>query len=298
MDAIVNAQSQLNSPDDIEIIQELIRTNPTWNRRRLSRELASLWNWRAPNGTLRDMACRTYLLKLHRRGSITLPTPQKPANNDHRRWKIPDVPHSKTPIETPLKDLTPLIITPVRTNLEHRNLIKCLIHRYHHLGYRGSPGESLYYLIQDCRLRTVACLIFGAAAWSLKERDRLIGWDKNARKQNLPSIINNQRFLILPWVKCVNLASHILGQIAKRIAVDYQHYFNHPVYLLETFVQTERFHGTCYQAANWICLGQTTGRTRNDRYSTIKDPIKDIYIYPLQKNFRQLLVNHKLDSLP
>ncbi len=290
--------ADLKPENDIEVIKKLIKDYPTWNRRRLSIKLETLWNWRTPNGALRDMACRTYLLKLDRQGLIQLPSAQRPSNNDHRRWKISHSPHSQEPVDAQLSELRPLQIIPVRENQEQRKLVKCLIDLYHYLGYRGTAGESLPYLIYDRYNRLLACLLFTAAAWTIKPRDSFIGWNTNIRRKNLPFVINNQRFLILPWVKCYNLASHILSQISKRISSDYQLYFQHPLYLMETFVHSEKFHGASYQAANWIRLGQTTGRTRNDRYNTVKEPIKHIYIYPLEKNFRQLLVDNPFHSLP
>ena len=298
MNVMANTETPTRSPEDIHSIRKLIDDHPSWSRRQISQELATLWNWRAANGTLRDMACRTYLLKLHRRNFICLPSPRKTANNDYRRWNIPDIVHTTDPIHAPLADLQPLQILPVRDHRQQRQLIKCLIHRYHYLGYRGSPGETLAYLVYDRQQRLLACLLFGAAAWSLKPRDQFIGWNADVRKQNLSFIVNHQRFLILPWVQSYNLASHILGQIAHRIGADYQHYFAHPVYLLETFVHPQKFRGTCYQAANWIDLGPTTGRTRNDRYTTIHQPVKDIYVYPLTRQFQPLLAFNHSSALP
>jgi len=298
MNVIGNPETSTIPADHISGIRKLIDDHPTWSRRQISQELAARWNWRAANGVLRDMACRTHLLKLHRRNLICLPSPRRSANNDYRRWTIPDVPHTTDPIQAPLADLQPLHIIPVREDPLQRQLLKCLIHRYHYLGYRGSPGESLAYLVYDRQQRLLACLLFGAAAWRLKPRDQFIGWNATIGKQNLPLIVNNQRFLVLPWVQSCHLASHVLGQIAHRIAADYQRYFAHPVYLLETFVHPQKFRGTCYQAANWIYLGQTTGRTRYDRYSTIQQPCKDIYVYPLTSQFQSLLAETRSSPLP
>jgi len=133
-------------------------------------------------------------------------------------------------------------------------------------------------------------VLFGSAAWKTTSRDTFIGWDHTVREENVNRITNNTRFLILPWVKVPHLASHILGKISRRINKDWISKYGHPVYLLETFVDRSRFKGTCYKAANWICTGQTTGRTRNDRYRSIQAPIKDVYVYPLHKNFRQELI--------
>jgi len=295
MDTVDTKKREQPDAEKIELIKSLISSNPSWNRRRLSVELATRWDWRAPNGTLRDIACRQYLLKLHRCGSINLPPPQRPSNNDHRRWKIPEIVHNKTPIQAPLAELQPLHVCPVRDRQEDRRLIKCLIDRYHYLGYRGSPGETLSYLIYDRHQRLLACLIFGAAAWSGQARDQFIGWDPSTRRQNLFLVVNNQRFLILPWVQCPSLASHILSLVCKRLSRDYLFYFKHPVYLAETFIDSEKFHGTCYRAANWIYLGQTKGRTRNDRFTSIVASIKNIYVYPLNRRFKKSLCQIFLD---
>jgi hypothetical protein len=296
MDTVDTKKCEQTDTEKIEIIKAFISSNPSWNRRRLSIELATRWDWRAPNGALRDMACRQYLLKLHRRGSITLPNPQRPSNNDHSRWKIPEIAHNNTPIHAPLAELQPLHLCLVRNKQEDRLLIKCLIDQYHYLGYRGSPGETLSYLIYDRHQRLLACLVFGAAAWSGQARDRFIGWDPSTRRQNLFLIVNNQRFLILPWVQSPSLASHILSLVCKRLSSDYLFYFNHPVYLVETFIDSEKFLGTCYRAANWIYLGQTKGRTRNDRFTSIKAPIKNVYVHPLNRRFKKSLCQTILDS--
>ncbi len=145
------------------------------------------------------------------------------------------------------------------------------------------------YLVRDHNNRPLACLLFGSAAWKTAPRDSFIGWDRQRRKRNLCYITNNMRFLILPWVKVQHLASHILSRVSRRICSDWIKKYNHPVHLLETFVDRTRFQGTCYKAANWILTGQTQGRTRNDRDRTIKVSPKDIYVYPLIKNFRKRL---------
>ena len=155
-------------------------------------------------------------------------------------------------------------------------------------------GENLKYMVYSAQDQLLACLLFGSSAWSCAPRDNFIGWDAKSRKLNLIYTTNNTRFLILPWVKIEHLASHVLGLVCKRIASDWQAKYGHRIYLLETFVEKSRFRGTCYKAANWTCVGQTTGRSRNDRYNKLKVPIKDIYLYPLSKNFEEVLCNASL----
>ena len=150
-------------------------------------------------------------------------------------------------------------------------------------------GENLGYLVQDRHGRDLACALFGAAAWKIRPRDAFIGWTANQRQTHLGGVVNNSRFLILPWVRVPELASHILGRVARRVARDWQARYSHPVVLLETFVERSRFRGSCYRAANWICVGQTQGRTRQDRQHQLQAPVKDILVYPLQANFRAQL---------
>jgi len=283
----MNIQGRYLSQQDIEWIRELILLHPDWHRSRLSRELCMAWNWTNANGDLKDMACRTMLLKLHRQGIITLPAPRAVGVGNARK-PIRPIPHDTTPVTGPLRQLLPLQIDVVRTPND-RKLFEYFIASYHYLGFSGTVGENMPYLIRDRHGRPLACLLFGSAAWKVAPRDEWIGWTHDVRRQSLPMITNNMRFLILPWVTVPHLASHILGRIARRIRQDWQEKYGHPVHLLETFVEQERFRGTCYQAANWIYVGQTKGRTRNDTHNTIRVPIKDIYVYPLIPDARQVL---------
>ena len=286
METITVSNNQHITVKDIDYIRHLILKNPTWNRTRLSRNLCQSWQWYASNGQLRDMACRKMLLKLERQGHITLPPPRCSPNNHLRNRHIPDILHASDPIHEGLEQLIPLQIINVREDPFYRALFKCLLHRYHYIGYQGSPGEALEYLIFDRWQRPLACLLFAAAAWKIAPRDQLIGWDANTRQRNLVFVTNNTRFLVLPWVKVKCLASHILAKAAKKIQYDWLQRYKHPIFLLETFVD-QRFKGTSYKAANWIKIGQTAGRTRQDRNHRIQVPVKDIYLYPLAKTFRE-----------
>jgi len=277
-------------PADIHLINQLLINHPSWNRTRLSRELCKKWEWLRPNGQqLKDMACRTLLLKLERAGYIKLPPRQLQPVNKFRKRPATLVPHSIEKICCTLKTLVPLKIVQVTPKSDDHPLFNCLLFHYHYLRYRTTVGENMKYLVCDCNNRPLACLLFGSAAWKTTPRDRFIGWDQKRREANLSYLTNNMRFLILPWVKVQHLASHILSRVSRRICSDWIKKYNHPVHLLETFVDRTRFQGTCYKAANWILIGQTQGRTRNDRYCTIKVSPKDIYVYPLIKNFRKRL---------
>jgi len=271
---------------DIELAKKLIAANPDWHRSRLSQELCKVWNWRNSNNQLKDMACRTFLRKLEQCGYLTLPERRKPGGSTFNQ-SITIIPHKSEPIAGDLKYVAPVTVEQVkRSNL---GLFKCLINNYHYLGFRVTVGQNMKYMVFDKNGNPLSCLLFGSAAWKCAPRDKFIGWSQRARETNINLVTNNMRFLVLPWVKVSHLASHILGQVAKRISSDWEEKYGHPVYLLETFVEKDRFPGTCYRAANWTSVGETTGRSRNDRYGTLKVPVKDIFLYPLTKNFREVL---------
>ena len=289
MNKIIIIQGREIARSDIELVRQLISTNPSWGRTRLSKELCILWNWKNSGGRLKDMACRSLLLKLQKQKLLTLPAPKNKANNDKRNSSIRPVLHSSLPISARLKDLSPVQIKPVEDRNE-LDLFNCFLSLYHYLGFSGTVGENLKYMAYDSSGRPLACLLFGSAAWACGPRDDFIGWDRGKRSKNLSLTTNNTRFLILPWVSVKYLASHILSKVCQRIKDDWEHKYGHPVYLLETFVERGRFAGTCYKASNWTCVGMTKGRSRNDRYSTMKVPVKDIYLYQLVKRFRKVLI--------
>ena len=235
------------------------------------------------------MACRTLLLRLERAGHIVLPPRQRASTNAFRNRSPRWVDHRTEPIVTGLKTLIPLQIALLKPGSEGDALFRCLLAHYHYLGYRNTVGENMRYLVHTRQGEPLGCVLFGSAAWKLAARERFIGWSAQARTARLTYLTNNTRFLILPWVNVPHLASHILGRIAKRLSTDWMAKYGHPLYLLETFVERTRHRGTCYQAANWTRVGHTTGRTRNDRARTVHAPVKDIYLYPLKRNFRQAL---------
>ena len=274
---------------DIELIRTLMAAHPAWGRTLLSVELCRLWDWRNAQGRLKDMAARTLLLKLERAGHIQLPPRQRYSPNGSRKRRVPAAPAPSEPIHAVLRDLQPLRVNIIAPGSDDARLFDGLLAHEHYLGHRTTVGENLRYLVRDQQERTVACVLFGSAAWKCADRDAFIGWDRAVREHNLQHLTNNTRFLIPSWVQVPHLASHVLGLIARRICSDWQAKYAHPVYAMETFVDRSRFKGTCYRAANWIRLGATQGRTRNDRAHSIKAPIKDVYLYPLSKHFRQEL---------
>jgi len=288
MNKTIIIQGRRIAPKDIELIKKLIDANPSWGRTRLSKELCILWDHRSANGSLKDMACRSLLLKLEKDKLIKLPLRKSGTNNAKRNSSIRPVLHSTLPVQASLKDLSPIQIKPVEDRSE-LDLFKCFLSAYHYLGFSGTVGENLKYMAYEGSGRPLACLLFGSAAWACGPRDDFIGWEREKRDKNLSFTTNNTRFLILPWVSVKYLASHILSKVLKRIKDDWEAKYGHPLYLIETFVERNRFAGTCYKASNWTRVGMTKGRSRNDRSHNMEVPVKDIYLYPLTKKFRKVL---------
>lgn len=275
-------------------VAQLVAGNPGWSCYRLSQELARRWDWRTATGQLKDMAARTLLLKLEARGLIRLPARRRASPNRmrHKRVAPLDPGVSQAPLTSALDTLLPLQVREVSaTSDPDHALFEALLHQFHYLSHRSPVGENLQYLVRERSGRPVACLLFGAAAWQCAPRDAFIGWDAATRAARLSLIANNTRLLLPPWVRVPSLASHLLGLIGRRISADWQRKYAHPIHLLETFVEAGRFAGTCYQAANWVRVGQTQGRTRQDTPDGRRHWVarKDIYLFPLHPRFIQPL---------
>jgi Domain of unknown function (DUF4338) len=277
------------SPQVLEELRQWVGDNPHWSRWRLSRELATRWQWRNAAGQLKDMAARTLLVKLEQRGLIELPARRQVPTNRMRCGAQPAILEPAEPIVCALADLQPLSVEEVSGQPAERAWLRGALAQFHYLGFGGAVGQNLQYLVRDGQQRPLACAVFGAAAWKCQDRDRFIGWSAQQRQRNLGLITNNSRFLILPWVKVPHLGSWILGRVAGRIARDWRAKYGHAVMLLETFVERERFRGTVYRAANWQAVGVTTGRTRQDHHTCIQVAVKDIYVHPLCRRFREVL---------
>jgi hypothetical protein len=228
------------------------------------------------------------LRALDKAGKITLPARQTFSRTKGGADKVKRLEHNTTPIHARLSELRPLIVSKVDGGQELIQF-KSLLDQYHYLSYDRNIGENMKYMVYDRRRIPMACLLFGSAAWSCRDRDRYIGWNKQERMQGLRLLTNNSRYLILPWVSCSHLASHILALILRRIADDWRQKYGHSVYCIETYVETGRFKGACYQAANWTKVGTTTGRGRDGGHRNAILPVKDIYLYPLTANFREIL---------
>lgn len=274
---------------DVKWIRQQLEEHPEWHRSRLSREICVAWRWADEQGRLKDMACRTMLLKLEEAGAIRLPAPQNRNGNGVRYKRFEPVLHGTEAVACELSGLRPLQVEVVKTKGPNEALWITLVRQYHYLGYGGTVGENLRYLVSDREGRPLACLLFGAAAWKAQGRDRYIGWSVSVRERNLQKITNNTRFLILPWVRVAHLASHVLGLVARRIGRDWEERYGHGIYLLETFVERERYRGSCYRAANWEWVGSTQGRSRQDREHRMEVGVKEHYVYPLRADFRRWL---------
>ena len=290
MQAKLTYRGRAVTEPEVAFIRALIARHPQASRRQLSKRLCEAWGWVQPNGQLRDMVCRSLMLELHRAALIELPPVRfRPHNNVTARRAPPGVSIDRTPIRCRLRELQPLEIDQVRRTGSEA-LFNSLIDAHHYLGYTQPVGEHLKYLV-FADGRPVACLAWSSSPRHLGCRDRYIGWSITARRRNVHLLAYNTRFLILPWVEVPHLASHLLGRIARAIADDWQRLYHHPVLFLETFVDPQRFRGTCYRAANWTCLGRTTGRGKDDLTHQPNRPIKEVLGYALTPRFRTVLAS-------
>jgi hypothetical protein len=277
---------RLFAAGEMERIRALIAAKPTPNRAQLSRQVCRELGWLKPDGRPKDMACRVAMLRMHRDGLITLPAPLKGNGNGRLHPRFTNASAPRPPLALAAGAFGELDFRLVRTP-QDSTLYNELIARHHYLGYKPLPGAQLRYLVHGGG-HLLAALGFGAAAWAVAARDRFIGWTREQRLRRLHLVVNNARFLILPWISSPNLASRILGGAVKRLPGDWQDRYGYRPVLLETFVETGRFRGTCYRAANWMRVGQTQGRGKLDRHTRRLLPVKDILIYPLQPDFRRL----------
>jgi hypothetical protein len=276
------------TPEDIAFLRQFIAENSGLSRRKLSAKVCEAWDWRQANGALRDMVCRGLLLMLHRAGEIELPAVRFVARNPFLERERPSpVLIDTTPVIATVNELRPVEIEQVRRTGDEP-LFNSLIEHHHYLGYEQPVGEHVKYLIWS-RGRPIACMAWSSAPRHLASRDRFIGWTQQARKRNIRFIAYNTRFLILPWIRAPHLASHILSRVTARLSEDWTRMYGHPIWFAETFIDPERFRGTCYRAANWILLGRTTGRGKDDLTHRQNRSIKEVYGLPLTREFRELL---------
>jgi len=278
--------------EHIEQIRQLMIAHPDWHRSKLSKELCEMWDWKSEVGQIKDLSCRDLLRALEQKGEIKLP-PSRDSGRKKGENAASNIQlrlHDTTPLEKTLKEVTPLIVEIADTK-DRIGEFKSLIEQYHYLAYGQSVGECMRYMVRSRDSIPLACLMFGSSAWRCAPRDRYIGWDDAARIAHLHLTTNNTRTLILPWIRVPHLASHTLSLITNRISDDWQRKYGHPIYFLETYVERNRYIGTMYKASNWQHIGETTGLGRDSVSNRATLPIKDVYVYPLRKDFRKKLVD-------
>jgi len=275
------------TPEELEQIRSLIKHNPKFNRTRLSTEVCEMFQWLKPDGKLKDMSCRVAMLRMEKDGLIELP-PSTRTKRPVKKIVFTPATDPQSPVLCPVNKLPQLHLQMVTKTTSA--LWNEYIERYHYLGHSPLPGAQLRYFITTGD-QIIALTGFGAAAWQTAPRDQFIGWNHDQRKKNLHLIVNNARFLILPWIQSKNLASKILSLTARILPNDWEKRYNIRPVFMESFVQKNRFAGTCYKAANWKLAGETKGRGKLGPAGKISVPIKDVWVYPLDKKFRLLLKN-------
>ena len=288
METIITYRRRSVTRQDVTAIRRIIELHPNKSRRFISQEVCRVWDWRQTNGVLKDMVCRSLLLLLESKGFIKLPAKKcNPPNPLAKRKKPSKVIIDKTPIRSSVSDLLPIKLEQVRRT-RFEKIFNGLISEYHYLDYTQPVGEHLKYIAFSGD-RPIACLAWGSPPWYIGARDRFIGWSKKVRENNIHLVANNLRFLVLPWVQVSCLASYLLALNRHCLSQNWQDLYGHSIYMLETFVDTTRYRGTCYKADNWLCVGQTTGL---GKFSKSKQPQlskKAVYVFPLAKDFRQVL---------
>jgi hypothetical protein len=288
METVLTYRGRAIGHADVAFIRSLIATRPAASRRALSIELCRAWSWQQDNGAPRDAVCRGLLLALHRGGHIELPAPKirLTAPTWVRRAPAP-VTVDTTPIECSLRELGAIELRQVRRT-DDEAVVDALVAHHHYLGYRQPVGEHLKYLVV-ARGRPIGCFLWSSAPRHLAPRDTFIGWSPEQRTRKLGFVAYQTRFLILPWVRVPHLASHLLGRMSAQLSADWQALYAHPIYFTETFVDPERNRGTCYRAANWIPLGLTKGRGKDDHTNQQNRSLKLLFGYPLVRDFRRRL---------
>lgn len=289
MDTLLRYRGRTVNRAEVHFIRELIAAHPGASRRALSQSLCAAWNWRQPNGQMRDMICRGLMLALARAGHIELPAhKRRPPNPFTTRGRAEGFQIDDTALTTSLRELAPLSFRSVRRTPEER-CFNALLQRYHYLGYSQPVGEQLKFMVYAGE-RAVALFAWSSAARHLGPRDRYLGWCAQARRQNIQGIAYNTRYLILPWVRVPHLASHLLAQMTRQLSAHWQSAYGHPVYFAETFIDPTRYRGTCYRAANWVSLGTTQGRGKADQTHRPNRTLKEVLGLALSKHFREQLL--------
>jgi len=279
------------STPELQLIQEISRDYAALGRTEISRTLCELLDWKRANGRLKNHECRLLLERLQAWGWLQLPTVRPLGRRGPRGAATPVESEPEPELTGSVGQFEPLCLQVVSPNAQGESqLWRQLIGRYHYLGYRVPFGANLRYLLRSAQSgpRVLACLLWTSPAWKIAVRDRWIGWSEEQRRRNLQLIVNNARFLILPWVRIPHLASKTLSLCARQLPQDWEQRYGYRPLLLETLVESGRFRGTCYRAANWMALGPTSGRGRMDRPIPVP---KEVYVYPLCRHVQQRLVS-------
>lgn len=276
---------------DLDFIRGVIAERPDWSRWKLSREIAQRLQWVTATGQLKDMACRELLVKLDRIGLVAVPAPRRASPSPRGRCR-PSAPVAcdTAPIACGLKSVQPLTLAVVVRGSTEDRLLRWLLTAHHYLGLDRMTGATVRYALHASDGRLLGCALWASAAWKTRARDAWIGWSAQERSRQLQGVVNNTRFLVLPWVRVPHLASHALGLMVRRIRQDWRASYGTEVVLAETFVDSSRYAGTCYKAAGWEQVGQTTGRTRDDRFSRIEVSVKSVWMKPLCPDWRSRLL--------
>ena len=288
METVLRYRGRAVSAADVHFIRALIASHPAESRRRLSEKLCLAWDWRQPNGALRDMVCRGLMLALWRAGHIELPAVRhRPRNPLSTRARPPLAQVERTPIQASLRELGPLTFCQVR-RMPVEATFNSLLEAHHYLGYSQPVGEHLKFMV-TCEQGPVALFAWSSAARHLGPRDRYLGWSIEARRRNIRFLAYNTRYLVLPWVRVEHLASHLLGRMTRMLPAEWEKVYGHPVHFAETFVDTTRHRGTCYRAANWTVLGRTQGRGKDDLTHRPNRTLKEVLGLALRPDFRARL---------
>jgi hypothetical protein len=273
---------------ELNLVRQIIADFPRLSQAELAHTICELLDWRRPNGKLKSPECVEWLQKWQgRNGLPSLPVLRVTKPRGAHRFQTDPQGDPQPPLRGRLVDYQPLRLQFIE-DVAGRHLFQQYIQRYHPLGYRVPYGAQLRYLVRAQSQEVLACLLFTSAAWKMAPRDRWIGWSDSARRANLPLLVNNGRFLILPWVEVPHLASHILALAARQLPTDWLAAYGVQPLLLETLVDRP-YSGTCYRAANWVLVGKTQGRGRMDRTHQAQGSAKDILLYPLEPHCRQRL---------
>jgi Domain of unknown function (DUF4338) len=273
--------------EDLELMRQAAQDYASLGITEIARTICEWLDWKRVNGGLKNHECRLLLERLRDEGFLSLPPLRPCGKRGSRVPSLSTVSDPQPPIQSMIADLEP--ITLRLTDGAEGALFRQFIQRYHYLGYRVPVGANLRYFVESRNGRILALMQWTSPAWKMAARDRWIGWNCRQRASHLQRIVNNSRFLILPWVQVKGLASTILARSARQLPIDWLRHYGHEPVLLETLVDSSRFHGTCYRAANWICLGETAGRGRMDRHHQTQTPTKLIFVFPLHRNCREIL---------